>query len=191
MAVHSTDEFFMTTDGCYDFQIDRLHTFHSLNLANFIGSLKSEICVVICDNVNIAPWQTKPYTDAARRHGYQIICITFAPRELEKHVQSQQVTPERPDAHGVPQDILVRFIEEYEVYSRLLDKSYPVDPEIHKDYIWDDANKTRVPTGKASGYFDVDYIIEILPDQYHETKKNIGKTIYGLLGGSVPGGMEE
>lgn len=181
VELHSTDDFFTTSNGLYEFQLEKLHEFHQKNIDEFIESLKSEMSLVICDNTNIAPWQTKPYTDAARLYGYRIVFLTYVPRELEKHIQSQQVTPDKPDAHCVPADVLVRFIEDYNIYSPLLEKSFPVNPEIHKDYSWDTQTRKRVETGLASPHFDADDIIEILPDQYHEIKNMMGDFIYNYL----------
>ena len=170
-AIHSTDEFFITEDRRYDFQIEKLYAYHQSNLSDFVESLKVDIPVVICDNINIAPWQTKPYTDVARDYGYRIIFLNFFPRELEKHIESQRVTPDKPDAHGVPEDVLVRFIEEYNIYNSLLDKSFSINHDIHIDYFWDSKNNIRVASGRPSEHFDSDTIINILPHDYHELKK--------------------
>ncbi len=75
-AVHSTDSFFMV-DGRYVFEVEKLNGYHRDNLANFVLSLANGVDFVVCDNVNLSPWQTEPYTQAARAHGYQIIFMAF------------------------------------------------------------------------------------------------------------------
>ena len=127
---HSTDEFFMY-DGRYCFDISKLHEYHQQNLKNFIADLQRGTDVVICDNTNLQPWQTAPYTDNARKYGYRIIFLNLTPRELHKHVQAQMVTPEKPDAHGVPEDRLAEFIEDFNTYNSLLDKKAPIDKKLH------------------------------------------------------------
>ncbi|GMU87268.1 MAG: hypothetical protein AMXMBFR48_25090 [Ignavibacteriales bacterium] len=185
VALHSTDEFFMTTDGHYHFMNDLLHGFHFENFNNFLQSLKTGTQVVICDNINLAPWQTKPYTDAAREYNYRIIFITFTPRELEKHIQSQKVTPEKPDAHGVPEDVLIRFIEEYWIYNSLLDRNSIINPELHKDYKWDETTNNRIESGFPSNHFDTDAVLEIKPDEYHQMRKSIGNNVLMMITSEV------
>lgn len=181
IKVHSTDDYFMSNDGRYQFEIEKLYAFHLENFEGYTNSLKSNIPLIICDNINIAPWQTKPYTDAAREQGYQIIFLNFAPRKLEMHIESQKVTAEKPDAHGVPESVLVRFIDEYKSYSPLLDKESVIDPAIHKNYFWDSKKHVRKESSEPCAYFDADKVIEIQPDQYHKIKKIIGVMIYDLV----------
>ena len=85
VANHSTDDFFME-DNRYCFKAAKLHNYHLCNLMLFERSLRNNIDVVICDNTNIMPWQSRPYIDLARAYGYQIIFFNLSPRELEKHV---------------------------------------------------------------------------------------------------------
>ena len=178
--IHSTDDFFLK-DGKYIFDIEKLNFYHQLNIRNFKKSLTDKLDVVICDNINIAPWQTKPYLDLAREFGYQIIFITYEPRELEKHVESQKVTPEKPDAHNVPEKELKRFIIEYYLFAPLLDKRTKRNPFIHKNFKWDNQKKKRVPLNTLSPYFDFDKLIVIYPDEYHIVKGDIGDKILAML----------
>jgi hypothetical protein len=181
VANHSTDEFFVNKDGRYVFDLKMLYSNHLSNLANFTKSLKSKCPVVLCDNINLCPWQTEPYTSVARQFGYQILFMNFYPRELEKHIQSQQVTTKKPDAHGVPEEVLVRFIRDFEDYNSLLDKSLPVDPSIHKHYKWDKESNMRVISDKECYHFDLDEVITILPHEYHDIRTEIGKIVYETI----------
>lgn len=95
VAIHSTDEYFMIGNK-YLFDIDKLNTYHQSNLLEFKKSIEKGVDVIICDNTNIAPWQTEVYTKLAREHKYQILIITLNPREVEKHIESQKVTKEKP-----------------------------------------------------------------------------------------------
>lgn len=177
--IHSTDEFFMVKNS-YIFDIKKLNELHIKNLANFAKSIEKGLDVVICDNTNIAPWQSEPYTKLARENGYGIIILTLDPRELEKHIESQKITPEKPDAHNVPENILKDMIKEYEIYDDLLDKSTKIDKTKHFHYIWDRENHKKVTVGLAK-HFDSDIVIRILPNEYKETKKNIGDKILSLI----------
>ncbi len=182
VALHSTDEFFMT-NGKYVFDIDKLGTYHEKNLAEFKSSLQRDISVVICDNTNLSPWETEPYTSLARKYDYQVVFITLDPRELEQHVASQKVSEEKPDAHGVKEHILKMMIEEYNLYDALLDTRSSIDPDKHLNYVWDQENNTKVASGKAK-HFLSDHIIRILPNEYHSIQKQIGTILIDIIIGT-------
>ena len=176
VGVHSTDEFFMIGNR-YVFDIKKLWEYHTKTLDNFISDLRIGLDVVICDNTNLLPWEVEPYTKAAREYGYRIIVINFAPRELEKHLAAQQVTPERPDAHNLTEDTLIRFIEDFETYNDLLDKEKPIDPERHFVYYWDNELCQHVRSDEPTRHFDSDLVVTILPEEYNEIKQTIGASI--------------
>ena len=176
---HSTDDFFMK-DGRYCFDLTKLSRNHYWNLVGFRQSLLSGTNVVICDNTNLQPWQTVPYTDLARWAGYQIIFLNLTPRELWKHVAAQQVTPEKPDAHNVPEARLVEFIRDFNEYNELLDPTTSIDPTRHHHYRWNQRKLCPEATGPAS-HFDLDYLVTIAPDEYHEAKTHIGADFLNLI----------
>ena len=179
VSIHSTDEYFMVGNK-YLFNIEKLNDYHQKNLKEFEKSLINNIDVVICDNTNIAPWQSEPYTKLARKYNYQIIFITLDPRELEKHVESQKVTPQKPDAHGVEESILKRMIEEYKQFDDLLNPKIIIDPTKHIHYEWDNNMLTKINVGTAK-HFDLDYLIRILPNEYKKAQKEIGNKIINLI----------
>ncbi|WP_236845648.1 AAA family ATPase [Campylobacter devanensis] len=182
VALHSTDEYFIK-DNRYIFDVSKLQEFHAQNLAEFQKSIKNKIDVIICDNTNLAPWQSEPYTTLARQNGYQIVFITLDPREIEKHVKAQQITDEKPDAHGVDEKVLKEMIDEYCLFDILLDKNAKIDPSMHFHYKWNKTTCQKEPTGKIAKHFDSDFIIRILPDEYKEIQKNIGQKILNILQG--------
>lgn len=179
VEIHSTDEFFME-NGRYCFDVTKLAYFHQCNLDNFANALERGVDVVFCDNTNIEPWESVPYTDMAREFGYKILFINLTPRELYKHVLAQQVTPEKPDAHGVPEEQLVVFIDGFNTYNSLLDKSAEVDHNKHFCKIWNQENLCTVEE-ESSDVFDFDDVITIEPFEYHEAKLTIGAKVVDLL----------
>ncbi len=176
---HSTDNFFMRGNR-YCFDIYKLHEYHQQNLQDFCHSLKCGVDVVICDNTNLVPWQTEPYTAAARKYGYQIIFLNLPPRELYKHVQSQKITPEKPDAHEVPEECLIRFINDFNKYNPLLSRKHTVDPVQHHHYIWN-KEKCRPEIAGQAQHFDLDHLITVAPEDYHTAKLNIGESFLQLI----------
>lgn len=181
IAIHSTDEYFMV-ENRYVFDISKLYEYHQTNINEFKKSIVNNIDIIICDNTNIAPWQTEEYTKIARANDYQIIFITLDPRELEKHVESQKVTPEKPDAHGVEEDVLKNMIEEYYIYDDLLNSKILIDTDKHVQYKWDIEKHKKIVIGMAS-HFDSDFIIRILPNEYKKAQENIGSKILQLIKG--------
>jgi len=179
VAIHSTDEYFMFKNQ-YIFEIDKLYEYHQKNLLEFTKSIEKNIDVIICDNTNIAPWQTESYTILARTNNYQIIFITLDPRELIKHVESQKVTLEKPDAHGVEEDVLKNMIKEYYIYDDLLNPNIVISEHKHAHYIWNSEKNTKIIIGTAK-HFDSDFIIRILPDEYRNIQLSIGNKILKLM----------
>lgn len=180
IAVHSTDEYFMR-DGRYVFDVSMLGEYHRRNLAAFKESLAKGVDLVVVDNTNLHPWETEPYTSAARAAGYRIILMNFQPREFEKHMAAQKVTPEKPDAHEVPESSMREHIADFNNYNELLDKNAVPDPTRHFNFRWDEylQDVVRVPTPVKP--FDYDVLIQITSEAYHELKDMIGKRILNIL----------
>lgn len=175
IAVHSTDSYYTDpVTRTYDFDIERLPEFHLKNLEEFKKSLAEGVDVAVVDNTNLRPWETEPYTDAARFAGYRIVFLNFAPRAIEKHLAAQQVTPERPDAHQVPRDVLLRFMEFFHQYDVLFDHGASPHPEL-VSFRWDAAKRKAVPTDIPARPFDYDDKLDISPEEYHALKETIGE----------------
>ena len=180
VSVHSTDDFFMR-DGRYVFEVDKLNGYHRQNLKNFTTSLEQGIDVVICDNMNLLPWQSEPYTVAARKYHYRILFLNFLPRELEKHLAAQVVTPAKPDAHGLSKEILERFIKNFNDYNDLLDHNTVRDIKRHHVFVWNDADKVAMDTGELAQYFDADKVITIRPEEYQQMKTTLADSVLGFI----------
>lgn len=180
IGVHSTDEFFMQGNR-YVFDIEKLNAYHKKNLSNFIADLEKGIDIVICDNMNLLPWQSQPYTNAARKYNYRILFLNFLPRELAKHISAQIVTPEKPDAHGLSKELLERFIKDFNDYNDLLDKNTVRDIKRHRVFVWNDIDNTAMDTGELSQYFDSDNVITIRPEEYQQLKTTIHEKVLDII----------
>ncbi len=180
IAVCSTDDFFMR-DGRYVFKLEKLNEYHAQNLANFTAELKRGTDVVICDNMNLLPWQSQPYTDAARKYNYRILFLNFLPRELEKHLASQIVTPEKPDAHGLSKEVLERFIQNFHDYNDLLDRNTVRDIKRHRVFTWNYVDNMAMDTGELAQYFDSDVVITIRHDEFDAFKKTLADSILQIM----------
>jgi len=176
---HSTDYFFMVEEK-YIFDFNKLKDYHNQNLENFQKSIKNNLDVVICDNTNIAPWETEPYIKIAREYNYKILIITLNPRELKEHVVSQQITKENPNAHGISEDTLKNMTHRYYLFDDLLNPNIVIDPKKHINYTWDKEKKERVNIN-VSKHFDSDFIIRITPDKFRENQVTIGEKVLKIL----------
>ncbi len=177
ISVHSTDEYFVQTDEenirRYVFDKKKLNEYHQNNQEAFKQALESHIDIVVCDNTNFESWQSKPYTDMARKFGYKILLIDFKPRELESHLEAQRVTEERPDAHQVDKDVLERMYKEHRISSPCLDKTKILRRdtlETPMDYGWDIEQCVKHPRGIAKHY-DYDFYLERIPVKPQDYEK--------------------
>lgn len=180
LKVHSTDDFFMEGNR-YKFDLAKLGQNHRENLCDFKESLAESTNFVVCDNTNLAPWETKPYTDLAREYGYRIVFLNFLPRELAKHIESQKVSRERPDAHQVPAEQLKLFYETFLEYNSLLDKDAKLDPARHRNYEWDFSGNQKTDLGPLKFKFDLDNCISISPGDYRTLKEDISPLAERIL----------
>lgn len=171
-------------NGRYVFDVSMLGEYHRRNLAAFKESLAKRIDLVVVDNTNLHPWETEPYTAAARAAGYRIILMNFMPREFEKHIESQKITPEKPDAHEVPESSMREHIADFNNYNELLNKNAVPDPTRHFNYRWDDDLQDVVRVSTPVKLFDYDILIQITPETYHELKDKIGERILDFLSSS-------
>ncbi len=180
VCVHSTDDYFMV-DVRYVFDIRKLGEYHRRNLAAFKASLAEGIGLVVLDNTDEHPWETRPYTDAARAAGYRILFLNFQPRALEAHLAAQQVTPEKPDAHQVPEDSLREHIADFLAYDELLRPGAVPDSARHADYRWDEDTLTLVRLDTPVVPFDFDDVIVVKPEDYHALKDGIGDLVLAQI----------
>ncbi len=177
ISVHSTDEYFIQIDEegirRYVFDKKKLNEYHQNNQKAFKQALENCIDIVVCDNTNFESWQSKPYTDMARAFGYKILLIDFKPRELEKHLEAQRVTKERPDAHQVDKDVLERMHKEHRISSPCLDKTKILRKDTLEnpmDYGWDIAQCVKKPRGIAKHY-DYDFYLERVPVEQEDYER--------------------
>ncbi len=152
VAIHSTDNYFLTESGTYDFTPEKLGEYHQKNLDAFCADIAAGIDLVINDNTNLSSWQCDPYIETAINAGYRIIIIEYEPRSLDEHVKSQIVTEDNPYAHKVPKETIIKMISNYH--------------ESKKSFL---------------EQYNPDFVIKILPQEFELVKKTIGENILNLM----------
>lgn len=180
ISSHSTDDFFMG-DERYCFDPTELSDYPYWNLLDFQQSLRRSVDAVVCDNMNLLQtWQPLPYAELTRRHGYQIIFMNLTLHELRKHVAAHQVTPEKTDTHGIPEARLVDFIRDFNKYDESLNPAAVINPAEHHHYVGNQ-RKVRPEVSGSASHFDLDLLVTIRPDEYHEAKKLTGADFLALI----------
>lgn len=176
VRIHSTDDYFMVGDR-YVFDLRKLGEYHRRNLEAFQASLAAGIGLVVLDNTDEQPWETRPYTDAARAAGYRIVFLDFLPRPLEAHLAAQRVSAENPGAHQIPEAVLREHIARFLDCEELLRPGAVPDPARHADYRWDEETATLVRLDTPVVPFDSDEVVTVRPEEYHVLKRRIGGMI--------------
>lgn len=103
--IHSTDDFFLV-DGEYRFNPQKLGEYHNRNYQNFCRSLRDNVPIVVCDNVNAKRWHFERYANSARNAGY-IVAFLIMPHPNPEVAAKRTV-------HNVPSQTIRRIIEEWE-----------------------------------------------------------------------------
>ena len=142
----------------------KLGEYHRQNLEAFRNDVHEGVDVVICDNTNLLPWHTEPYTQVAREHGYIVVFIDFSLRSLSEHCKAQEVTELRPDAHNIPEVAIKNMMKDYETYKDLLDSMTPIDFQKHRCYVWCPDKKRNVLSDEVCKHYDLDYLISLQAD---------------------------
>ncbi|XP_015273829.1 PREDICTED: NEDD4-binding protein 2 [Gekko japonicus] len=119
----STDDYFYTKSGQYQFNPDRLSEAHEWNWKRAKEAFEKRVTPIIIDNTNIQAWEMKPYVALSQQHSYKVIFREpdtwwkFKPKELE-----------RRNIHGVSKEKIKKMLERYErclTISAILNSSVP------------------------------------------------------------------
>jgi hypothetical protein len=105
-AIHSTDQYFVRSDGTYRFTPKGLWPNHNKNYKAFRDSVDQEIPLVIVDNTNTMPKEYKKYLEYAQDSGYW---VSF---HVMPHPKPEEAF-ER-NAHGVPLAKIKEMIKRFQ-----------------------------------------------------------------------------
>ncbi|KAM6447590.1 NEDD4-binding protein 2-like 1 [Liasis olivaceus] len=108
-AIFSTDEYFITKDGTYEFNPDCLGEAHKWNQERARKAMKNGKSPVIIDNTNIHAWEMKPYVIMALENRYEVI---FREPDTRWKFYVQELA--RRNHHGVPREKIQWMKDQYE-----------------------------------------------------------------------------
>ncbi|ACA86128.1 ATP-binding protein [Shewanella woodyi] len=107
----STDSLFYR-DDVYQFDVKRLSEFHQRNLTGFIQALSAGEPIVICDNTNLARWESMAYEAAAKALGFQVRYVLVGDPKDSAH----QVMCAKRNSHGVPLSQIIKMANSFEEF---------------------------------------------------------------------------
>jgi len=107
----STDSQFYQ-DGAYRFDSKRLSEYHQRNLTGFIHALSVSVSIVICDNTNLARWESMAYDAAAKAMGYRVRYVLIGDPLDEAH----QALCAARNGHGVPLAQIKRMARQFDAF---------------------------------------------------------------------------
>ncbi|WP_299789893.1 ATP-binding protein [uncultured Shewanella sp.] len=107
----STDsQFYRSGEYCFD--NTRLSEYHQRNLTCFIQALSASVPIVICDNTNLARWESMAYEAAAKALGYRVRYVLIGEPRDEEH----QLLCAARNSHGVPLEQIKRMAGLFEPF---------------------------------------------------------------------------
>ncbi|XP_074650506.1 uncharacterized protein LOC141905526 isoform X2 [Tubulanus polymorphus] len=108
-VVLSTDDYFMTDNGTYSYDREKLSEAHEWNQRRAQKAFLKRTSPVIIDNTNVKAWEMKSYVDMGVKNGYHVELVEpntpwkFKPKELA-----------RLNSHGVDKMTIQRMVWLYD-----------------------------------------------------------------------------
>lgn len=109
VEIHSTDNYFIGSDGVYRFDKDQLSYNHGLNLDAFQRSCREGVDLVVCDNTNLLHEHRWRYVMAALSEGYEVELMEVG----DLRPETLKVCASR-NIHGLDQGMINRQSRMYE-----------------------------------------------------------------------------
>lgn len=107
-VVYSTDDFFTSEQGKYQFNPALLGRNHQLNFDRTKKALEQGVSPVVIDNTNINARDIKPYVMLAREFGYT---VEFREPETPWKFNAEELA--RRNTHGVPKAIIEKLLSKW------------------------------------------------------------------------------
>lgn len=105
-VVCSADEYFIQSDGSYNWQAVLLPTAHEACFEKFCRALYASVDTIIVDNVNYRRAHFVRYIEQARKFNYEVTEITVGDLDVDRSVTN--------NTHGVPRETIERMVERWE-----------------------------------------------------------------------------
>lgn len=121
-SIFSTDTFFTSDEGEYNFDIDRMEEAHQWNQDRVRAAVEEGLNPIIVDNTTVQAWEAKPYVEAAIDAGYDIEVVEpdspwwqdFGPDMSDDELLDLAETLAEKNTHGVNEDITLKMLTKWE-----------------------------------------------------------------------------
>lgn len=104
--IHSTDNYFVGTDGIFRFDSTLLERYHRDNYLAFCRSMRRGVPLVVCDNTNISRADYLRYLKSAQYHKYETEIIVLPKISVEEALAR--------NTHGVPREKIQEMLNRWE-----------------------------------------------------------------------------
>jgi predicted kinase len=107
-VVFSTDDYFMSPEGKYEFDPARLGQYHQANLERTREAMQQGISPVVVDNTNVNARAIRPYALLAQEFGYE---MEFREPETPWKHDAEELA--RRNSHGVPKHSIEKMLRQW------------------------------------------------------------------------------
>jgi predicted kinase len=121
-SIFSTDDFFTSDSGEYDFDMDKIQEAHEWNQGRVRDAVEEGMDPVVVDNTTVQAWEAKPYVEMAQDAGYDVEVVeadspwwkSFGPNMSEEELQGLAETLAAKNTHGVDEEIILKMLNKWE-----------------------------------------------------------------------------
>lgn len=120
--IFSTDDFFTTSSGDYNFDIRKIGEAHQWNQRRVWDAAKQRMDPIVVDNTTVKGWEAKPYVVIALTEGYDVEFVESDSPWWRTHRQDMSdderwllaQTLAEKNTHNVPADIIEKMLNRWE-----------------------------------------------------------------------------
>lgn len=121
-VIYSTDDYWNTPSGEYNFIPSMIGTAHAWNTRRVEAALETDVELVIVDNTNTTEWERAPFVKLAEKYGYEVeYRQADSPwwGDIYSRIKSGEISEADVDVlvekntHGVPRDTIKKMMNRY------------------------------------------------------------------------------
>ena len=120
--IFSTDDFFTSSSGQYNFDMNYISDAHGWNKDRVQKAVNEGMSPIVVDNTTVQAWEAKPYVEMAQEAGYDIEVVEpdspwwqdFEPGMSEEDLADLASTLAEKNTHGVPEEVVLRMLTRWE-----------------------------------------------------------------------------
>lgn len=107
-VILSSDDFFLSNEGKFVFDKDKVQESHKWNFKNFRKAIEEGLSPIFIDNTNIKHFHYYHYIDYAQRHGYRVVVIIIPHNDVSDKELEARTT------HGANRDTIRKMRKNFD-----------------------------------------------------------------------------